>query len=198
MSLDEDGFLDAGKTASGGPGPSMDVPLGTGVHDPLTGAVPPAHPVAQVMNVAFKAGALFFYLFGSLFALPFVFNFVVIVLCLAFDFWTVKNVTGRLLVGLRWWHEVQEDGSDRWVFESKAAGREVNPGDERVFWWALRISPIVWSTFFLVNLFSPSSYPSLPVLLMGAALSIANFIGYWRCDRDAKKKLQSFLVNRLV
>lgn len=98
MSLDEDGFLDAGKTASGGPGPSMDVPLGTGVHDPLTGAVPPAHPVAQVMNVAFKAGALFFYLFGSLFALPFVFNFVVIVLCLAFDFWTVKNVTGRLLV----------------------------------------------------------------------------------------------------
>lgn len=67
-----------------------------------------------------------------------------------------------------------------------------------MFWWALRISPIVWSTFFLVNLFSPSSYPSLPVLLMGAALSIANFIGYWRCDRDAKKKLQSFLVNRLV
>ncbi len=28
------------------------------------------------------------------------------VLLLAFDFWTVKNVSGRLLVGLRWWNEV--------------------------------------------------------------------------------------------
>lgn len=25
---------------------------------------------------------------------------------LAFDFWTVKNVSGRLLVGLRWWNKV--------------------------------------------------------------------------------------------
>lgn len=34
---------------------------------------------------------------------------VVIVLS-AFDFWTVKNVTGRLLVGLRWWSEPRVDG----------------------------------------------------------------------------------------
>lgn len=39
---------------------------------------------------------------------------------LAFDFWVVKNVSGRLLVGLRWWHEVQPDGSDRWIFESRS------------------------------------------------------------------------------
>ena len=30
----------------------------------------------------------------------------------------VKNVSGRFLVGLRWWHEVQEDGSGEWRFES--------------------------------------------------------------------------------
>jgi hypothetical protein len=30
-----------------------------------------------------------------------------VTLLLAFDFWTVKNVTGRLLVGLRWWNEVR-------------------------------------------------------------------------------------------
>ena len=45
--------------------------------------------------------------------------FVVCVLLLAFDFWTVKNVSGRLMVGLRWWSEVQDDGSQHWRFEAQ-------------------------------------------------------------------------------
>jgi hypothetical protein len=47
------------------------------------------------------------YLFSSLISSSFVFSFVMVTLLLAFDFWTVKNVTGRLLVGLRWWNEVR-------------------------------------------------------------------------------------------
>lgn len=46
------------------------------------------------------------------------YNFSVVLL-LAADFWTVKNITGRLLVGLRWWNKVNEDGSSEWVFESR-------------------------------------------------------------------------------
>ncbi len=49
----------------------------------------------------------------------FVHIFLTIVLLLAVDFWTVKNVTGRLLVGLRWWNKVDEDGTSTWMFESK-------------------------------------------------------------------------------
>lgn len=33
-----------------------------------------------------------------------------------------KNVSGRLLVGLRWWNQVDEDGKSRWVFESRKVG----------------------------------------------------------------------------
>lgn len=29
--------------------------------------------------------------------------FIFVLIISALDFWTVKNVTGRLLVGLRWW-----------------------------------------------------------------------------------------------
>jgi hypothetical protein len=29
--------------------------------------------------------------------------FIAIILFAAADFWTVKNITGRILVGLRWW-----------------------------------------------------------------------------------------------
>lgn len=45
--------------------------------------------------------------------------FIAIVILLAMDFWVVKNVTGRLLVGLRWWNKVEDDGSSSWQFESK-------------------------------------------------------------------------------
>ena len=58
------------------------------------------------------------YWLSDLFGLGFVTTFVFIVLLLAFDFWTVKNVSGRLLVGLRWWNEVREDGTNEWLFES--------------------------------------------------------------------------------
>jgi len=33
-----------------------------------------------------------------------VMTFICVLLLSSFDFWTVKNVTGRLLVGLRWWN----------------------------------------------------------------------------------------------
>jgi hypothetical protein len=49
--------------------------------------------------------------------------FLTIILLLAFDFWTVKNVTGRLMVGLRWWNKVEEDGTSTWQFESKKVWR---------------------------------------------------------------------------
>ena len=44
--------------------------------------------------------------------------FVFIVVFSAMDFWTVKNVTGRILVNLRWWSEIDEVGHEKWVFES--------------------------------------------------------------------------------
>ena len=63
--------------------------------------------------------AVLTYMFGNWFSTSFVNIFVLCVLLLAFDFWTVKNVSGRLMVGLRWWSEVNEDGSTLWRFEAR-------------------------------------------------------------------------------
>jgi hypothetical protein len=50
----------------------------------------------------------------------FIIVFVIVVMLVAADFWTVKNVTGRLLVGMRWWNEiVPETGESKWQFESR-------------------------------------------------------------------------------
>lgn len=62
--------------------------------------------------------ALVFYILCSIFIQSFVIQFVVTVFLIALDFWTVKNVSGRILVGLRWWNEVDEQGQSVWHFES--------------------------------------------------------------------------------
>lgn len=77
-----------------------------------------SHPIAAFFFISFRLGALLTYLLGSIFTDNFTFVFVITILLLAFDFWTVKNISGRLLVGLRWWNEIQPDGSNKWVFES--------------------------------------------------------------------------------
>lgn len=41
-------------------------------------------------------------------------------LLLAADFYYLKNIAGRRLVGLRWWNEVDTGtGNSHWVFESQ-------------------------------------------------------------------------------
>jgi len=55
-------------------------------------------------------------------------------MCNAFDFWTVKNVTGRLLVGLKWWQERDENGKEKWKFECKVNEEKNNKVDATFFW----------------------------------------------------------------
>lgn len=76
------------------------------------------HPSAVILHLLFKSAALLMYMFGSWFTTSFIFTFVICIILLAFDFWVVKNISGRLLVGLRWWSYVREDGSNDWIFES--------------------------------------------------------------------------------
>lgn len=52
--------------------------------------------------------------------LPFIttpFNvLMIVVISAAVDFWIVKNLSGRLLVGLRWWIDFNESGEETWKF----------------------------------------------------------------------------------
>lgn len=81
------------------------------------------------------------------------------VLLLSMDFWTVKNISGRILVGLRWWNFVDDDGISHWMYESRKIdpnlpSRPINAQESRIFWTALVLCPILWGVFFLIALFS--------------------------------------------
>lgn len=117
------------------------------------GPEPPsyAHPMAAFFLMFFKAAVVFIYIFCGWFGTDFVINFCVITFLLVCDFWTVKNVSGRLMVGLRWWNEVSETGGSDWKFEALEEGqRTVNKKDSFVFWTLLYAMPVAWCVLGLV------------------------------------------------
>ncbi|RMZ57007.1 hypothetical protein APUTEX25_002239, partial [Auxenochlorella protothecoides] len=155
-------------------------------------AEPPsyAHPTAALFLVLFKFSAIFYYVLCGLFGTGFVINFCVITFLLVCDFWTVKNVSGRLLVGLRWWNEVSETGGSDWKFESLAEGqRTVNKHDARVFWLVLYITPPLWCLLGLVALLK-LNLDYLLLVVIATLLSGANLAGYLKCSKAAQAQLK--------
>lgn len=73
------------------------------------------------------------------------------------DFYYLKNIAGRRLVGLRWWNEVDTStGNSTWVFESAdGRGDTGNKTDSRFFWLALYVQPVFWAALGFLYILSP-------------------------------------------
>ncbi|KAF9984102.1 hypothetical protein BGZ65_000987 [Modicella reniformis] len=151
----------------------------------------------NIKNQQRRSEAICIYFFGTLFTGNFVLIFVLCVLMLVFDFWTVKNVSGRLLVGLRWWNENREDGTTTWYFESRDQSRPLNPVDSRLFWTGLYVAPAIWVLFGILCIltFEPTW---LLIVAVALALNFANVIGYTQCDKDAKQKWASGFASNVL
>ncbi|XP_028441951.1 Golgi apparatus membrane protein TVP23 homolog A isoform X2 [Perca flavescens] len=141
------------------------------------------HPLASFFHLFFRVVAIVTYLLCDWISENFASCFVLIITLLSFDFWSVKNVTGRLLVGLRWWNQIDEDGKSLWVFEAKKASRGKNTGTEaeaRIFWLGLIVCPLIWTFFFFTSLFS-LKIKWLSLVVASISLQVANLYGYLRC-----------------
>lgn len=44
---------------------------------------------------------------------------LIVIILGSIDFWVTKNISGRKLVGLRWWNQIKPNGQEVWRFESK-------------------------------------------------------------------------------
>lgn len=154
-----------------------------------------AHPSVIIFHILFKALAILVYMFGGWFVptsggSQFIIMTVFIILLLAADFWVVKNVTGRFLVGLRWWNRVDND-STTWIFES-AENQPINAFDRNMFWSILYLTPIVWIVM-TVFAFIRFKLQWLLLCAMAVALSGANVYGYYRCSSDQKAKFEQMV-----
>jgi len=159
-----------------------------------------AHPIVCIFHLIFKGLALFFYIFGGWLAgdgkggnsgANFITVTVICILLLAADFWVVKNITGRLLVGLRWWNKVEGDNT-AWIFES-AQDRQVNKFDSSIFWTVLYATPAVWFALMIVGILK-FNLGWLIVVSTALALSSANVYGYYKCSSDQKAKFQQMVA----
>eukprot|EP01130_Rhizamoeba_saxonica_P000223 TRINITY_DN10211_c0_g1_i1.p1 TRINITY_DN10211_c0_g1~~TRINITY_DN10211_c0_g1_i1.p1 ORF type:complete len:200 (-),score=31.87 TRINITY_DN10211_c0_g1_i1:60-599(-) len=156
------------------------------------------HLYSVIFHLLFKILAFLTFLFANLFwKNNFVMPFIFVVIFISFDFWTTKNITGRLLVGLRWWNEVQEDGTNVWIFESLEKEAFIHPIESKLFWGGLFISPLVWSIVGLSQLFT-FAWNWAILCGLGVAMNGANVVGYIKCAREAKKKVQKMATEFMV
>eukprot|EP00262_Sarcandra_glabra_P004470 TRINITY_DN1552_c0_g3_i1.p1 TRINITY_DN1552_c0_g3~~TRINITY_DN1552_c0_g3_i1.p1 ORF type:complete len:184 (-),score=23.91 TRINITY_DN1552_c0_g3_i1:161-712(-) len=158
-----------------------------------------ANPKTCFFHVLFKAAALAFYILSAIFVNSFVIIFVITVLLASLDFWVVKNVSGRILVGLRWWNEISEQGDSVWKFEclDQESLARMNKKDSWLFWWTLYLTAVAW---LFLAIFSLIRFQPDYLLVVGVclSLSIANIIGFTRCRKDAKKQIQAFAAQTLT
>lgn len=156
-----------------------------------------AHPVALLFYMFFRISPIFVYLFGD-FILGFIisknrfiFHFIVLILLIAMDFWNLKNISGRLLVGLRWWNEInpvkgsEVEFENVWVFETYSADRIINPIDSKVFWTLLYAQTVAWVVFALLAILK-LSFLYLFLVIIAFSLSLTNALAFTKCDKFSK------------
>jgi len=144
-----------------------------------------SHPVATIFFLALRLTPLAIYLFGTWFVKNAVLVFIAVSLAVAADFWNVKNISGRLLVGLRWWNETAEDGTSTWVFETADPQRYINPIDSKMFWMLIYAIPAAWIVLGLLAILK-FNVMWLLVVVLALVLSLTNTFAFSRCDKFSK------------
>jgi len=154
-----------------------------------------SHPTACLFHILFKGLALTIYIMGSRFGMEDIMVTVICILLLAADFWVVKNISGRLLVGLRWWNKVDPvSGATSWIFESAApdGGKVSNAFDSKFFWGVLYLSPLLWGIFSISAILF-LRFNCFVTLATAMVLACSNVYGYYKCSADQRQKVNEWM-----
>lgn len=153
-----------------------------------------------IINVIFKALCVIVY-----FVLPFLITSesqanlyiaVIIIILGSIDFWVVKNISGRLLVGLIWKKEFM-DGKEIWTFKCKVNEEENNGLNVFVFWGSLVLFGIFWGLLCILNIFTLSIEKIVSNGICAALLYI-NLVLFLKCSRFQRNKLKAKATEKLA
>ncbi|KAI6194371.1 hypothetical protein M3Y96_01117700 [Aphelenchoides besseyi] len=152
-----------------------------------------SHPMIVLSHVGFRGAALFVYFFANWFWSSFIVQFLIILTLLSADFWTVKNITGRLLVGLRWWNIVDSEGKNHWKFESAKDPTRFDATERYIFWMGLIIAPALW-ILFVATAFLTFKWEWMVIAILGSGMSLANLYGYLRCKWNNTTEMTNYFT----
>ena len=144
-------------------------------------------PQVALITVSLKLLALLFFLFFSIFTSNEALVMITVILLIAADFWYTKNISGRFLVGLRWWNNFnQETQENIWTFESKNEIKEPNI-DRKTFWISLYGFAGIWLALFIWECIM-FNFTWAFLCLIALAISGTNVVGFFRCSKIQQKK----------
>ncbi|KAJ1605720.1 ransmembrane domain-containing protein [Cryptosporidium canis] len=166
-----------------------------------------SHPTVCLFQILFKLLAFASFLFGPFFFRffsknSFIMTFFLTVILLSLDFWTVKNVTGRILIGMRWWYEISKDGETIWMFENYSESKNTNKSissntDKSIFWVTTYAWTLLWIVTIIFQLLS-LKFQWISLSAIAIALSFSNLIGYTKCIRSSKNIQKDWIANIAV
>ena len=117
-------------------------------------------------------------------------DFTLVLIGASVDFWTVKNITGRKLVGMVWWLHITEEGDEEWVFHSNA-GYRLHPVNEKVFWGCVLAGVFFWGLSFVLTLIiSELIWFSISAVCLFLALLNLRF--FLKCKGDHQQRAFEF------
>ena len=146
-----------------------------------------SHPIICLFTFIFKIAAFIIYIIISFFTKQKGLIYLSVILLGSVDFWITKNVSGRFLVGLRWWNEVKKDGKEVWIYESKNEKTEAT-SDKSVFWTSLYVNAGGWAILFLFKLITLSITNAIIAFTMLMFAGI-NLYGFFKCSKEQQGKL---------
>ncbi len=111
-----------------------------------------------------------------------------LVLLMIVDFWYTKNVSGRRMVGLRWWVNFDEAGEEEWKFECRVNEDMVHPLASKVFWFTMYATVACWAILLFFNVFK-LSLTNVTICGVGAAVVGVNLYAFHRCSGAQKKRV---------
>ncbi len=151
------------------------------------------NPIICIFHLLFKILAIVTYLFSG-FILNSITIFILVSIFAVLDFWIVKNLSGRILAGLRWWRVIDEKGEEKWIFESFDEDKKANNIDLWFFWYGQIIASVFWLFITLVKFLTLNVFW---VILSGSTLALlsTNLYAYYKCRKDYQKKLKNVLGN---
>jgi hypothetical protein len=110
---------------------------------------------------------------------PEILAYILTLMLSSIDFWVVKNIVGRKLVKMRWWYIIDQEGNERWHYESKEVTLLFQ--DKLVFWGSLYLTPAVWLLFSVMNAITFAIFKTATTLVC-VLIGAVQYWGFKNCQ----------------
>ena len=152
-----------------------------------------SNPKVAFTTILLKILALASFILLSLFTSNEAIVMLVVILLTAADFWYTKNISGRILVGLKWYTYI-DSATGYEKYGSYIKNEKKTGSDPKIFWISLYASTGGWVFFFVWELIR-LKFMWASISFIAAFINFTNTYGYMRCSKEQEKVIKNLITN---